>query len=209
MAITASKLRENVYRILDEVAETGVPVEIVRKGVTLRIVADVKRSKLANLKKRKDWLGSEEELTKSFWLESDEYKEWLEKWDKFKIVHLDTNVLIWLYEGSVQRLGKTARRAIEKLSPVASAAAGYELEVLYELGRRASHAKKLIDALANQIGLEICNLPFRTIVDQALAECWTREPWDRLIVANAKAARAPLVTADKTILRHYSRAIWD
>ena len=84
MAITASKLRENVYRILDEVAETGVPVEIVRKGVTLRIVADVKRSKLANLKKRKDWLGSEEELTKSFWLESDEYKEWLEKWDKFK-----------------------------------------------------------------------------------------------------------------------------
>jgi prevent-host-death family protein len=84
MAITASKLRENVYRILDEVAETGVPVEIVRKGVTLRIVADVKRSKLANLKKRKDWLGSEEELTKSFWLESDEYKAWLEKWDKFK-----------------------------------------------------------------------------------------------------------------------------
>jgi PIN domain nuclease of toxin-antitoxin system len=129
--------------------------------------------------------------------------------EQLQIVHLDTNVLIWLYEGSVGRLGKAARRAIDKRSPVASAAAVYELEVLYELGRRASPAKKLIDSLASQIGLEICDLPFRTIVDHALVEGWTREPWDRLIVANAKAARAPLVTADKTILRHYSRAIWD
>lgn len=84
MTLTASKLRENIYNILDEIAETGVPVEVVRKGVKLRIVAEVKRSKLANLKKRKDWLGSEEELTKSTWLESDEYKAWLEEWKDFK-----------------------------------------------------------------------------------------------------------------------------
>jgi hypothetical protein len=31
-------LRENVYRILDEVLETGVPVDIQRKGQTLKIV---------------------------------------------------------------------------------------------------------------------------------------------------------------------------
>jgi hypothetical protein len=84
MALTASKLRENIYNILDEVAETGVPVEVIRKGVTLRIVPEVKRSKLANLKKRKNWLGAEGELTKSAWLESDEYRAWLEKWDRFK-----------------------------------------------------------------------------------------------------------------------------
>jgi prevent-host-death family protein len=84
MALTASKLRENIYNILDEVAETGVPVEIVRKGVTLRIVADVKRSKLANLKKRHDWIGSDDELLKSTWLESDGYKEWLDEWKDFK-----------------------------------------------------------------------------------------------------------------------------
>lgn len=129
--------------------------------------------------------------------------------EELQIVHLDTNVLIWLYEGRAEQLGKAAKRAIDKRSPVASPAAVYELEVLYERGRRANSAKKLIDALANQIGLEICNLPFRTIVDHALSEGWTREPWDRLIVANAKAARAPLVTADETILRNYARAIWD
>ena len=84
MTITASKLRENIYRILDEVAETGVPVEIVRKGVKLRIVAEIKRSKLANLTKRKDLLISDEELLNLRWEDSEGYKEWLEEWKDFK-----------------------------------------------------------------------------------------------------------------------------
>jgi hypothetical protein len=52
MPITASKLRANVYRILDEVIETGKPVEVVRKGAILAIVPPKRVSKLANLKKR-------------------------------------------------------------------------------------------------------------------------------------------------------------
>jgi hypothetical protein len=35
--MTASQLRQNIYRILDEVIETGRPVEIERKGKVLRI----------------------------------------------------------------------------------------------------------------------------------------------------------------------------
>jgi hypothetical protein len=35
--ITASHLRQNIYRILDEVIETGRPVEIERKGTVVRI----------------------------------------------------------------------------------------------------------------------------------------------------------------------------
>ena len=38
MVLTASKLRENIYRILDQVADTGIPVEIVRRGRRLKIV---------------------------------------------------------------------------------------------------------------------------------------------------------------------------
>jgi hypothetical protein len=38
MKLTASKLRENIYKILDEVLETGVPVEIERKNRILRLV---------------------------------------------------------------------------------------------------------------------------------------------------------------------------
>ncbi len=39
MTVTASKLRQDIYRILDGVLETGEPVEIERNGRRLRIVA--------------------------------------------------------------------------------------------------------------------------------------------------------------------------
>jgi prevent-host-death family protein len=85
MAITASKLRENIYNILDEVAETGVPVEVIRKGVTLRIVAATKRSKLENLKGHRDyWTDATDDLAKSTWEQSDGYKEWVEEWKNFE-----------------------------------------------------------------------------------------------------------------------------
>ncbi|MGH3851158.1 MAG: hypothetical protein ACRDRT_15950 [Pseudonocardiaceae bacterium] len=49
--LTASKLRENVYRILDSVIDTGTPVEIVRNNRVLRIavVDDRNGSRLENL----------------------------------------------------------------------------------------------------------------------------------------------------------------
>jgi PIN domain nuclease of toxin-antitoxin system len=37
---------------------------------------------------------------------------------------------------------------------------------------------------------------------------WVRDPFDRLIVAQASANDAPLITKDEKIRRHYKRAIW-
>ena len=36
--LTASRLRMDVYRVLDRVLETGVPAEVERRGKVLRIV---------------------------------------------------------------------------------------------------------------------------------------------------------------------------
>ena len=38
MVITTSALRQNLYRLLDQVLETGVPLEIKRKGKILKII---------------------------------------------------------------------------------------------------------------------------------------------------------------------------
>lgn len=38
---------------------------------------------------------------------------------------------------------------------------------------------------------------------------WTRDPFDRLIVAHALAHRATLLTADETIRAHSRTARWD
>ena len=70
MAVTASKLRENVYRILDQVLETGVPVEIIRAGRTLKIVPveEPRARKLDRLAKRPDALLTDpEELVHLDW----------------------------------------------------------------------------------------------------------------------------------------------
>ena len=50
--IKASQLREDIYNLLDRVIETGAPLEIKRKGRTLKIVLEKKSGKLVNLKKR-------------------------------------------------------------------------------------------------------------------------------------------------------------
>ncbi|MGL5865444.1 MAG: type II toxin-antitoxin system Phd/YefM family antitoxin [Dermatophilaceae bacterium] len=54
MIVTASALRQNVYRILDEVLATGEPVEIERHGRRLRIVPDEPTDRLGRLVRRPD-----------------------------------------------------------------------------------------------------------------------------------------------------------
>jgi PIN domain nuclease of toxin-antitoxin system len=128
--------------------------------------------------------------------------------DRTEVIYLDTHVLVYLFAGEVNRLGAAARKAIDRHEVLASAAAVLELELLHEIGRLKPTASKLISAVAADIGLRVCDLPFRTIVDHALSESWTRDPFDRLIVANAKAAGAGLVTKDQRIRDNYSRALW-
>ncbi len=53
MALTVTRLRENIYKILDQVLESGIPVEINRKGKTLTIMPPEKPDKLKNLRKHK------------------------------------------------------------------------------------------------------------------------------------------------------------
>lgn len=74
MELTASKLRANIYRILDRVAETGIPVEIVRGRRRLKIVPveTTAPNKLARLKPRPNVLiGDPERLVHLDWS-----KEW-------------------------------------------------------------------------------------------------------------------------------------
>lgn len=72
MSLTASSLRQNIYKILDKVLATGIPVEITRKGKKLKIVAIDKPDKLTNLKKRNAFLGDPNEIVHLDW--SNEWK---------------------------------------------------------------------------------------------------------------------------------------
>jgi PIN domain nuclease of toxin-antitoxin system len=116
--------------------------------------------------------------------------------------------LVWLFYGESQKLSASARKAVDGGEPVASPASVLELQLLHEIGRMSQAPSMVISILESEIGLRVCGLPFREVVTHALKETWTRDPFDRLIVANAKAASAQLVTKDERILKHYRRAVW-
>jgi prevent-host-death family protein len=75
MRVTASKLRADIYNILDQSLKTGVPVEVVRKGKILRIVPEKKRLKLSKLKKRNYIVGDPEDFV---------HMDWLHEWSELK-----------------------------------------------------------------------------------------------------------------------------
>jgi hypothetical protein len=65
---TASKLRANIYRMLDEVLETGQPLEIERNGKTLVIAPKEEQSIWDRLPRREGFIvGDPDELIHVDW----------------------------------------------------------------------------------------------------------------------------------------------
>jgi antitoxin (DNA-binding transcriptional repressor) of toxin-antitoxin stability system len=68
MTVTASELRQNVYRLLDEVLASGVPLEVERGGRRLRIVPVDAPAKLSRLSAHPGTiLGDPEDLVHLDW----------------------------------------------------------------------------------------------------------------------------------------------
>ncbi len=76
MKITASKLRQDIYNILDRVLESGEPIEIVRDGKSLKIVPQAGPSKRSKRKRhRRVMVGNPEDFV---------HIDWLQEWSESK-----------------------------------------------------------------------------------------------------------------------------
>jgi PIN domain nuclease of toxin-antitoxin system len=84
-----------------------------------------------------------------------------------------------------------------------------EMQYLFEIARVAAPASTVLDELTVKIGLRICDAPFLQVVQEAERQPWTRDPFDRLIVAQASLHGAVLITKDDTIAENYAHTIWD
>ena len=66
--VTASELKQNVFKLLDEVLDTKMPIEIERGDQKLQIVPVEKKNKLDNLISRPDIIcGDPEDLVNISW----------------------------------------------------------------------------------------------------------------------------------------------
>ena len=124
------------------------------------------------------------------------------------MIYLDTHVVVWLYQKDLLRFSSSLLRHIEEASLLISPMVPLELQYLCETGRIREGAEPIIRYLRNAVGLSLCALPFEEVVMVAIDQQWTRDPFDRIIVAQAMVQKRPLVTKDDTIRAYYDHAIW-
>ena len=126
------------------------------------------------------------------------------------MTHLDTQVALWLYyrlDRQISRHSHThlARARQLRLSPLVLV----EIEILIEIGRvKLQTADLLLRDLQERLDLSLSDASTTAVSEAACRFAWTRDPFDRLIVANAMADDAQLITADQVILRHFDKAVW-
>lgn len=125
------------------------------------------------------------------------------------IAYLDTHVLFWLCENRLDRISESALDALNRHDLLISPIVNVELTYLHEIGRSRRVAQDIVRQLREQVGLRVCDHSFADAADTATFESWTRDPFDRMIVAHAKAnGYAQLVTADEKIRANYPRSVW-
>lgn len=123
--------------------------------------------------------------------------------------YLDTHVAVWLHDGLVEKLTKAARREIERCDLLISPMVYLELGYLHRRGRLRIAPPEIFANLNGTFGVAQCTIPFASVTVLALNLDWTNDPFDRIIVGQAMANReAGLITADETIRKHYSSAVW-
>ena len=124
------------------------------------------------------------------------------------MTYLDTHTAMWLFGGERHRFSAVGNERIRHDELLVSPAVVLELQLLHEIKRFKSTALRVVEVLSKDLGLRVCKLPFASIMESALDLVWTRDPFDRLIVAHARANDATLLTKDEHIRKHYRRAIW-
>ncbi len=125
------------------------------------------------------------------------------------VVHLDTHVAAWLYAGRTDLFPDRARDLLENEELIVSPMVRLELQYLFEVGKTTQPAEAVMAALHRQLDVRFCGLSFDSVTNAAATLDFTRDPFDRLIVAQADVAEAPLVSKDRGIRAAYPRAVWD
>jgi PIN domain nuclease of toxin-antitoxin system len=125
------------------------------------------------------------------------------------MIYLDTHVVAWLYAFGTKHLSQRAYELIERSPDVlVSPMVLLELEFLHEIGKVLVFPRTVFDYLSTRIPLEICQMEFKEVVRGAMGQTWTRDPFDRLITAQAALKDNVLITKDSLIRDHYPKAIW-
>ena len=112
------------------------------------------------------------------------------------VILLDTHAAIWLVQGHRRARGLNRYPRLY-LSP----ASLLELQVLIEAGRIRLAASRTLDAFRDDDRFSLDEPSAGKWFSTACELGWTRDPFDRLLVAHARVRRWRLATADEFLLQ--------
>jgi len=124
------------------------------------------------------------------------------------LIYIDTHIVVWLYAGLIEKLSGQIKELINENEIYISTIVRLELQYLYEIQRITDESNTVVSDLSNRLGLKVCDKNFNSIIGHALEITWTRDPFDRIITANADLNNNILVTKDQNILDNYTNAKW-
>jgi PIN domain nuclease of toxin-antitoxin system len=115
---------------------------------------------------------------------------------------LDTHFLLWITIDA-PRLAEfpwLERYAVWGVSPVSF----LEVQYLAEVGRLTVDIDAFMTAVMNDARFIVDEVPLLTLIQRAVPLAWTRDPFDRLLVAHSNARRSPFCSVDQTVRRNHA-----
>lgn len=125
------------------------------------------------------------------------------------MIHVDTHVLVWVAAGELHRLPAQVAARLPSATIRISPMVPLELNYLREVGKIAAPVSEVLDKLQRKLDLRVAETSFAVVASKAWSLSWTRDPFDRLIVAGAMAEDVPLLTADTRMLANCPLAVWE
>jgi PIN domain nuclease of toxin-antitoxin system len=123
--------------------------------------------------------------------------------------YLDTSVAVWLAQGDLNRITPTALDSIRNSNLLVSPMVALELAYLHEINRITLTSQDVLLKLRAELGVEVCDSSFSSLIAIAVNEKWTRDPFDRIIVSHAKVnGLSPLISSDEAIQKNYVKTVW-
>lgn len=124
---------------------------------------------------------------------------------------LDTHAFLWWVEGT-PALGRRARAEVSNPDNevFVSIASCWELAIKLSLGklRLTQNLERFIPEQLTRNGFALCGVEFRHVVRVADLPFHHRDPFDRLLVAQALQDDLAIVSADRVLRKYGVTVVW-
>jgi len=125
-------------------------------------------------------------------------------------VLLDTHTVLWFSENDPQ-LSKTAKSLIEKADNRCFVSVASLWEIAIKVSLKKLHLTIDLEELTNELlthGFDLLPIMHLHAISVSTLEFIHKDPFDRLLVAQSKIERVPIVSRDKIFDEYKIRRIW-